>query len=134
SPARASLKTWLFGIAENRAVDYLRKRRRETNFSEMDDSEDSPSFAEGLIDESVVSPEQALVEKVARENRRRIIDALSPASRQIFDLWSAKEYKPSEIADILGVPVKEVNRRQQQLRREWQRCMKRLHLSPEDLI
>jgi RNA polymerase sigma-70 factor (ECF subfamily) len=134
NPTRASLRTLLFRIAENVAIDHHRKHRREIKFSEKDDSEDSSSFEERLIDKTEMSPEQALMETVARENRRRVIDVLSPTSRQIFDLWQDKGYKPKEIADVLGISVKDVNRMQQQLRREFPQCMERLNLSEEDLI
>lgn len=95
---RGSVRTWLLGIAHNRAIDVLRRsavhdRRRAA---------DEHAAAE------LESPEQTDVEAVRRETARAIramMDQLPHEQRRVVDLAYFGGFTHEEIARMLDAPV-----------------------------
>ncbi len=88
---KASFKTWLYTIARNASLDWLRSRaRRET--LPLDDAESVPFDAE--IDGHVLREE-------TRDAVRRAMGRLSADYRQALWLTWYEEMSVSEVADVM---------------------------------
>lgn len=91
----SSLGTWLGRIANNLAIDALRKRKREKTVP-MDESLEFPSTAET----SARAQEQEL-----REAIREALDKLPEQERTVVLLYSVEGRRYREIAQILSCPI-----------------------------
>lgn len=90
-------KTWIFTIAKNTALDYLKKRKSIT-FSDIDEHD---TFLEEIVDAEPLP--DAVVESVLfSEKLHTAIDTLSPKLRVAFLLHYEEGFAFREIAEILG--------------------------------
>ena len=101
---RASVSSWLIGIARHRALDAA--RRRPTESLECD-------AAQNAVDPAR-DPEAELGQKDTGVAMRRALAALAAVSREhaeIIDLVYYQEKSIREIAEILGIPENTVKTR-----------------------
>src|SRR5581483_632357 len=97
-----NFKTWLFTIARNTAIDWLRKKKSLV-FSDFD-SDDKNVMESTLSDESP----QALEEIILSEDKKHLlegIEKLSPMYQSILTLRYNEEFTFKEIGEILGKPL-----------------------------
>lgn len=90
--SRGNLAPWLAVITRNRAVDFLRKRRPQTELTEIAVTID-PDLA-GSADR------RRAVEKV-----RAAMNQMPPAQRQALEMAYFEGYSHSEIAEKTGEPL-----------------------------
>jgi RNA polymerase sigma-70 factor (ECF subfamily) len=121
------LKSWLFRIATNLALNYLRtvRRRRELPFEPAPDEEGQQlSAGASRIDVAGARPDLALEELEWRERLHRMLQHLSEVKREVFHLVHNEEMDVREVAESLGIPEGTVRSRlhyaRKQLAREWQ--------------
>ncbi len=90
--ARGSLGSWLAVITRNRAIDFLRKRRPETDLEDVVLS---------------VSPDLAGEAERSRaaEKVRGVIGTMSPSQRSALEMAYWEGMSHSEIADKTGEPL-----------------------------
>jgi len=93
---RSSFKTWLFGIARNRAKMFLRKKR----FSLTPLHEVHHPVCE--------TPELDLLREERNRQLYAALDELKPEYRNVLYLMYFEEMKPEEISRILNKNVKQV--------------------------
>ncbi|MGE0716148.1 MAG: sigma-70 family RNA polymerase sigma factor [Alphaproteobacteria bacterium] len=98
---RSSAGTWIFGIAHNKAISLLR-RRREDQMPE--------DAAETLIDDAATPAETAEQVDLGRV-MRRLLDKLSPEHRAVLQLTYYQDMSVQEIAESLDCPVNTVKTR-----------------------
>ena len=91
---RSRVSTWLLSIARFKAAISLRERRHETI--------DSCDML-GIADDAD-TPEAALDRKEASGMLKACIARLSPAHREIIDLFYYREMSVSEMSEIVGIP------------------------------
>lgn len=99
-----AFSTWLYKIATNHAIDYLRKRRLATV------SIDKPiPTREGEmqmeIPDSTFRPDRAIIEDQRRTILQEAIDALPPKYHRVIVMRHQKEMAYEEIADALELPL-----------------------------
>jgi RNA polymerase sigma-70 factor, ECF subfamily len=103
----SSLKSWLFRVAQNRCLDELRRKKRQSPlFStvEVDDETLSSSLLESLLDPDPL-PEDRVEEKERRHQLHAAIQALPPTSRTIVWLRYEDELSFTAIAKRLNIPT-----------------------------
>ena len=103
--AKGKFTTWLFGIAHNRTIDELRKRRRDKS-RYSDDIDDHLNIASNSIspdDSAVVQSEYAMV--------REVLDTLPPPQRTVIVLSYFHGLTQVEIAEKLDQPLGTVKTR-----------------------
>ncbi|OGJ04968.1 hypothetical protein A2554_01210 [Candidatus Nomurabacteria bacterium RIFOXYD2_FULL_35_12] len=105
---KASFKTWIFTIARNTAIDFLRKKRNLL-FSDIParqlaggekESENENSFAENIPDENLL-PDEALQKLEDSEFLNRTLEKLNIKEKEILILYYQEELTFDEIGKIL---------------------------------
>ena len=88
-PSGVPFVAWLFRIAHNESVNYMKKRsrRRETSFEDAEPSGDDP--------------EEAALDEAAYCEVMRAMSSLTDLQRQLINLRFAGELSISETADVL---------------------------------
>lgn len=96
---RSSVKTWMFRIAHNKAISWLRKMNR------LVFQEDQPAF---LTDDN---PELRAIASWQTEQLLMAINELSTEHRSVIELAFVQDLSYSEIAQIVDCPVGTVKSR-----------------------
>ena len=102
-PQKASLATWLTRIAHNKAVTLVRSAqyRKKAEMPEYFDAPDPSGDGMSAMDD--------------RETVLCLYSKLSSSEREFLNFRYAMDMKDSEIAELMGLPVKTVNKRYQRL-------------------
>jgi RNA polymerase sigma-70 factor (ECF subfamily) len=98
---RARLSTWILGIARNKAMSAMRRRRDQP----LEDA-----VAEAIPD-GAMTAEETLEAAGRSALLRRCLAQLSPEHREIIDLVYYHERSIEEIAVVVGIPASTVKTR-----------------------
>lgn len=100
-----TFSTWLFTVARNHCIDYLRKHKLPTTSIEkmMIDEEGKRSNFD--IVSRDLDPEQRLEKTQRIAILRHIVDMLKPKYRDLVKLRYFKEFSYDEIAETLNLPI-----------------------------
>ena len=97
--------TWLFTVARNHCIDYLRKNKLPTvSIDKMMLDEDGKRTNFDLISD-ILNPEQEMEKKQRIAILRQIVDQLKPKYRALVKLRYFKEMTYDEIATTLDIPI-----------------------------
>lgn len=97
---RKSFKTWLFCIAKNSAVDFIRKKKT-IPFSEFENDQEQNTLEATLADEDPL-PDEILRRADIGEKVNGAVKKLSAAYRAVLYLYYYDGFNLREIAEILG--------------------------------
>lgn len=98
-----AFSTWLFKIATNNCIDFIRKKQTSPSHLEQ--------FAEDLDDLTVniqsdmPDPEEVLINDQKIAVLRDIVNQLKPRYRRLIELRYYKEYSYEEISNELRMPI-----------------------------
>ncbi len=106
---KKSFKTWVFSIAKNTALDFL-KKKKAIPFSSFEDEEGQNPVLDALRDPGPISSE-LIAEKEAADLLYKNIDNLSPKYREVLLLRLDNQLVFREIAAILKEPLHTVKSR-----------------------
>jgi len=123
-----AFSTWLFKIATNNCIDFIRKKRAShIPIDQTIDGEDSlaPST---LIQSDDPDPETYMINQQKIKHMRKVVSRLKPRYRQLVELRYFKEYSYDEIAVELDIPIGTVKA---QLFRARELLLNILNRSPE---
>ena len=99
--------SWLFRIAHNHAIDYLRKKNADERY--VVSRSDDPKFRLSGVAENYLSdtdnPEEALIKDEKSITLRKFISDLKPRYRIPLEMRYFGEYSYSEIATELNLPI-----------------------------
>lgn len=106
SPSFA-FSTWLFKIASNNCIDFIRKKRISTLSLDqpMNDSDENSSDFSDTITNNNLDPEEKFIRKQKIRIMREIVDQLKPRYRELIVLRYFREYSYEEIAEHLELPL-----------------------------
>jgi len=96
-----NFKTWIFAIARNTCIDFLRKKK-EIPFSKFDNEEGDNVLEDSLVDKELKPDEVFIV----TENKEKIENALSKISfiqKEVIILRYMNELSFNEISEILNI-------------------------------
>lgn len=101
-----AFSTWLYRIAVNNCIDYIRKRR--IFFYSLDDSgagdEHGESFQD-LLRCRALNPEELVVHRQRLQIMRLLLGQLSEKYRLMIELRYFEELSYEEIANVLNIPL-----------------------------
>jgi RNA polymerase sigma-70 factor, ECF subfamily len=104
-----SFKTWIFSIAKNASLDFL-KKRKTIPFSEFENED-----GENMITETFVDPSPLPHELLERAGMAQVLtsamEKLSPKYRMVLFLRYNDHFNFREIAESLGEPLNTVKSR-----------------------
>ena len=101
-----AFSTWLFKIASNNCIDFIRKKKKNT-FSlnnDFDDSKESYNLV-NKIPSKALDPEEKIIKKQKIKMMREVVERLKPHYRTLIELRYFKEYSYEEIATELNLPL-----------------------------
>ena len=100
-----TFSTWLFTVARNHCIDYLRKHKLPTiSIDKMMLDEDGKRTNFDLVSNDL-NPEQKMEKKQRIAFLRQIVDQLKPAYRDLVKMRYFKELSYEEIAETLDIPI-----------------------------
>jgi RNA polymerase sigma factor (sigma-70 family) len=100
-----AFSTWLFKIATNNCIDFIRKKRaRHVSLDQTMDGEDS-LIPSAMIQSDSPDPELTLINKQKIKHMRNVVSKLKPRYRQLVELRYFQEYSYDEIAEELDIPI-----------------------------
>ena len=100
-----AFSTWLFKIATNNCIDFIRKKRTShVSLDQTMNGEDSLSPS-SLIQSDSLDPESTLINKQKIKHMRKVVSRLKPRYRNLVELRYFKEYSYDEIAAELDIPI-----------------------------
>ncbi|MBS1652242.1 MAG: sigma-70 family RNA polymerase sigma factor [Bacteroidetes bacterium] len=101
-----AFSTWLFKIAGNNAIDFLRKKRLKNDLSidrkiqENESEEHSNNIRSNTLD-----PEETFIKKQKTEHLHIIINSLKPKYKRIIEMFYLEELSHEEISVKLNMSV-----------------------------
>lgn len=101
-----AFSTWLFKIASNNAIDFIRKKNQKFNIS-LDNtfnSSDNYSLAPNLKTTNL-DPEEQFIRKQKIETIRFFVDNLKPKYKIMIDYFYFQELSHEEISNRLKLPI-----------------------------
>lgn len=108
-----AFSTWLFKIASNNAIDFLRRNKEHKGLVSLnkpidnDGGEDLSTLVKG----TGLDPEESIIKKQNVEKIRAIIEKLKPNYREIVELFYIEELSNEEIAKRVNLPLSTVKTR-----------------------
>jgi RNA polymerase sigma-70 factor (ECF subfamily) len=99
-----AFSTWLFKIATNNCIDFIRKRRGGTVIS-IDQSHDDPDEVPIHIQTDDLDPEETMINQQKVKLMRDIVSKLKPRYRKLVEMRYFEELSYEEIADHLELPI-----------------------------
>jgi len=98
-----AFSTWLFKIASNNCIDFLRKKKSVTiSLNKVD--ENGKEYEPSIRDKGL-TPEEGFIKSQKAQILRDIVKTLKPRYRNLIELRYFKEYSYLEIADQLQLPI-----------------------------
>ena len=100
-----AFSTWLFTVARNHCIDYLRRNKLPTfSIDKMMIDNDGKQTKFDLKSEDL-NPEQVLMKKQRIKILRSIVNQLKPKYRDLVKLRYFKEFSYEEISEELQLPL-----------------------------
>jgi len=106
---KRSFKTWVFSIAKNACIDFLRKKKT-IPFSRFEKENGENALLETLADSSPL-PDELLERKGIGEIFKKAMESLSPKYRMVVFLRYNDHFTFREIAEIFGEPLHTIKSR-----------------------
>ena len=100
-----AFSTWLFKIASNNCIDFIRKKKK--NMLSIDRRYENDEGGERSIDlkSEFLDPEEKMMKKQKIKVMREVVEKLKPRYRTLVELRYFKEYSYEEIAEQLDIPL-----------------------------
>jgi len=98
-----AFSTWLFKIATNNCVDFIRKKQLSpTPFDHLQDNLDNVTVN---IQSDMPDPEESLINHQKIAALKDIVSQLKPRYKALIELRYYKEYSYEEISSELNLPI-----------------------------
>ena len=100
-----AFSTWLFKIATNNCIDFIRKKRLQTTSLDQTTSTEDGEITPIAVKDGASNPEEAMVKEQRAAKIRSAIEQLSPKYRSLIELRYLDELSYEEIAEKLDLPL-----------------------------
>ena len=100
-----AFSTWLFRIATNNCIDFIRKKRTPTvSMDNLYTDIDGENVAINIPSENL-DPEEIIIDRQKKETMREIVAKLKPHYKILIELRYFDEKTYDEIAEQLQIPI-----------------------------
>jgi len=100
-----AFSTWLFRIATNNCIDFIRKRRLKTLSIDQGFENDEGEAFQFDLASSGLDPEEHMIKKQKNDLMRNIVDKLPARYKELVVMRYFDEKSYEEIADELKLPL-----------------------------
>lgn len=100
-----TFSTWLFTVARNNCIDYLRKNKIKTTSIDQFTIDNDGKKNKIDIESDELNPEGILIRKQKIAILRQVVDKLKPKYRELVKLRYFKEMSYEEISTLLQIPI-----------------------------
>ena len=128
---KSSFKNWLYTIARNKFVDYLRKKQRNPRHAPIDEL--SKNEIIDISDEGIINPETDFLNKEQLAVVNKLIDKLNEEEKTAISLVSER-FSYKEISEILGSSTGRVGSLISEARKKLARELKRYEFFSSDKL
>jgi RNA polymerase sigma factor (sigma-70 family) len=98
-----AFSTWLFKIATNNCIDFIRKKQASPSI--IDQGPDELDNYTTNIQSDMPDPEELLINHQKITQLREVVGQLKPSYRNLIELRYYKEYSYEEISKELNLPI-----------------------------
>ena len=98
-----AFSTWLFRIATNNCIDFIRKKRSSPSSIEHQQSDQENPAA--TLPSETLDPEEKMIKQQKIKHLQLVVSQLKPQYRKLIELRFFKEYTYEEIANELNLPL-----------------------------
>jgi RNA polymerase sigma-70 factor (ECF subfamily) len=98
-----AFSTWLFKIATNNCIDFIRKKQASPSI--IDQASDEMNGYTVNIQSDMPDPEETLINRQKFAQLREVVSQLKPRYRNLIELRYYKEYSYEEISKELDLPI-----------------------------
>lgn len=100
-----AFSTWLFKIASNNCIDFIRKKKKNTfSINEGYASDNNQELANNIPSQTL-DPEEKVIKKQKIMLMHEVVEKLKPHYRRLIELRYFKEYSYEEISQELDLPL-----------------------------
>jgi len=99
-----AFSTWLFKIATNNCIDFMRKKKKG-DITLNTDSDDALTSISHQIPASNLDPEESYIKEQNKDLIRDVVHKLKPHYKKLIELRYFKEYSYEEIVEELDLPL-----------------------------
>jgi RNA polymerase sigma factor (sigma-70 family) len=100
-----AFSTWLFKIASNNCIDFIRKKKKYTFSIDQGIDDELGTELANRIPAEDLDPEEELVKKQKIKLMREVVERLKPHYRTLIELRYFSEFSYEEIAEELNLPL-----------------------------
>ncbi|NND77379.1 MAG: sigma-70 family RNA polymerase sigma factor [Flavobacteriales bacterium] len=100
-----AFSTWLFKIASNNCIDFIRKKKKRLLSIDENFENDSGDKMRIDLESDGLDPMQNVIRDQKFAHMREIVQKLKPRYRQLIELRYFKEFSYEEISDELEIPL-----------------------------
>jgi len=98
-----AFSTWLFKIATNNCIDFIRKKK--ANHISLDQNDEEREKATYEVQSPMMDPEEHLISQQKAKLLRNVVTKLKPRYRKLIELRYFRELSYEEIAEELELPI-----------------------------
>jgi RNA polymerase sigma-70 factor (ECF subfamily) len=98
-----AFSTWLYKIAENCTIDFMRKRKNSLHINYS--SDEDAAINENILYSETLNPEENMIQQQEELRLKEYIKLMKPKYRKLIELRYIKEYAYKEIAEELNLPM-----------------------------
>jgi len=98
-----AFSTWLFKIATNNCIDFIRKKK--ANHISLDHNDEEHEKASMDIQAPILDPEESLINDQKIKLMRSVVSKLKPRYRKLIELRYFNELSYEEISEELELPI-----------------------------
>lgn len=98
-----AFSTWLFKIATNNCIDFIRKKK--ANIISIDNGDENNEVSPPSLQSNTLDPEKDMIKNQKVKLMRSVVHKLKPRYRKLVELRYFKEYSYEEIAQELNLPL-----------------------------
>ena len=99
-----AFSTWLFKIASNNAIDFMRQKKKQNNISIDENLRDTDSVPINIRSDHP-TPEETMISEQRIRMVRAVVAKLKPRYRKLVELRYFYEYTYEEISAEMGLPI-----------------------------
>ena len=100
-----AFSTWLFKIASNNCIDFIRKKKMNTFSLDKPFENDEGGEMRFDVKADIPDPEEKVMKKEKIQMMRAVVEKLKPRYRNLIELRYFEELSYEEISDRLELPI-----------------------------